>query len=616
MAKLLSTIIDGFLSSKKFVSGFLGEGWRLGKRGRRYTLEVDDVVVRHTMTVFELLISKIRAVKGALGISQGCGKVKEVREEEDVYVLTLEEENTFRANDLVRCQSFGQNSRAYWVRISSVKDAEVVVAKSEFSEDDSIPEAGDELVQFGNTTDTARQSAIYLSADENGIPAIDVLQGIHEKSFEGCTKVRVGGLDGIIDPDFPEGIGDFGIYCENGYFKGTIAGGGGYMLRSDGTGYICNGAIWWDKQKKVHFDGEVVLGWENLPADAKELLKGDKGDQGEAGDKGEDANLLPWVEEWDRNKTQIGSDYLITPKIFSGTSSETGGKPVLTGVAFGRDVCEIDGKKKSGIFGLNEGKMTFGIDAETGEATYGGRISVNNMFEVDTEGRVYAGDADISGRITAIAGKIGGFKISGNSLTNEGFDNNAAIIFRNDAEASFAAIGGNTLPLSTALKALLRLDNKQTGMQTNYGAVIDVTGGRKNIALNISNGDIVMGNGIIQNFCIGAKVITESYKIKDSDTYTIYMNGASKKVDLTLPDNPPVGKVIMARVWGSYDMGIIAPAGAKVVVRDDTRWVIIKANSGGTYGCLTLVYFGDMWTDGIKRWFVFEGAGSFSEGNS
>ena len=83
MAKLLSTIIDGFLSSKTFVSGALGYGWKIWKTNGRYKFEVDDVVVRNTMTVFELLISKIRSVKGALGINQASGKIKSVREVED-----------------------------------------------------------------------------------------------------------------------------------------------------------------------------------------------------------------------------------------------------------------------------------------------------------------------------------------------------------------------------------------------------------------------------------------------------------------------------------------------------------------------------------------------------
>ena len=61
----------------------------------------------------------------------------------------------------------------------------------------------------------------------------------------------------------------------------------------------------------------MKLTWDNLPPDAKEMLKGDKGDPGDKGETGNDANLLPWVEEWASNKTEIGGEYIISPKIFS-----------------------------------------------------------------------------------------------------------------------------------------------------------------------------------------------------------------------------------------------------------------------------------------------------------
>lgn len=37
-------------------------------------LEIDAIRVRGQFTVFELLISKIRAIIGAQAITQGCGK--------------------------------------------------------------------------------------------------------------------------------------------------------------------------------------------------------------------------------------------------------------------------------------------------------------------------------------------------------------------------------------------------------------------------------------------------------------------------------------------------------------------------------------------------------------
>ena len=142
--------------------------------------------------------------------------------------------------------------------VKSVVGDSLYIPQTEF-EGQSLPEAADELVQFGNLVETTRQAAIYMSADESGVPCIDVLDGINSKSFDGCLKARLGCLDGITDNAFPEGIKGYGLFSENGYFKGTVAGAGVYMLRPDGSGYLAGGNISWDVQGNVTFSNAVKL---------------------------------------------------------------------------------------------------------------------------------------------------------------------------------------------------------------------------------------------------------------------------------------------------------------------------------------------------------------------
>lgn len=75
-----------------------------------------------------------------------------------------------------------------------------------------------------------------------------------------------------------------------------------------------------------------------------------------------------WLDEWDGNKTEIGGKYLVSPRMFSGTKDANEN---LTGVAFGRDVIKITDngvlKQKTGVFGIKDGIITFGLDAETGD---------------------------------------------------------------------------------------------------------------------------------------------------------------------------------------------------------------------------------------------------------
>ena len=129
MARLLGTTFRGWIgTATQFISGFTGQGWRLWKHKiangvGRYKLEIDDLMVRGTMVIFELIISKIRAIKGALGITQACGKIKAVRFFENNYYVKIEDEMSFMADDFIRCQKFNTSSTAlkgYWVKIFSI----------------------------------------------------------------------------------------------------------------------------------------------------------------------------------------------------------------------------------------------------------------------------------------------------------------------------------------------------------------------------------------------------------------------------------------------------------------------------------------------------------------
>lgn len=103
----LSAIIYEFLSSETFVPGFLGEGFKIWLENGNWHIECDNLTVRQTMNIFELLIQKIRSVNGAIVVSQSNGKVTAVEEVGTQYKLTTGDEfPTFQEGDLVRCQTF------------------------------------------------------------------------------------------------------------------------------------------------------------------------------------------------------------------------------------------------------------------------------------------------------------------------------------------------------------------------------------------------------------------------------------------------------------------------------------------------------------------------------
>jgi hypothetical protein len=93
-----------------------------------------------------------------------------------------------------------------------------------------------------------------------------------------------------------------------------------------------------------------------------------------AGVPGIDSNLLDWVADWNSGKTVIDAQSVITPKIFAGTKNVNG---TLTGMAIGRFSLStrnasgvIASEIVNGIYGFNDGKKTFSIDA-TGNVQLG-----------------------------------------------------------------------------------------------------------------------------------------------------------------------------------------------------------------------------------------------------
>ena len=330
MAILGSSLLDGFLESAKatgkmiknslgkeipemvrtFKSGFVGSGWKIWNSGvgkEEYTAEFDNLRIRGTMAVHELIIQKIRAICGALGISQACGKVESVSEDSNNYYFTLEGEDTsgyggFMEGDLIRCQRWtNKGIKGYWVEVSSVSgDGRILtIKKSEFNgiicdeneknggeqvsnlnnvnlvyrqtpitigrknltvsktsgfSNMETPAKGDEIVQYGNTKNEKRRTAVYIHATEGTQPAMDILFGIKEKSFAGCLKVRLGG--GLPDN------GGVGLYCEEGHIIAKSGAEVLYEMKPDGYFNLGKGKLIYDPIKDTLTLGEdTIIQW-------------------------------------------------------------------------------------------------------------------------------------------------------------------------------------------------------------------------------------------------------------------------------------------------------------------------------------------------------------------
>lgn len=232
-AKMVTAYAES-VGSAGFIDGFDGEGfrfWRDIDTGESFG-ELDHLTVRRAMSVFELIIQKIRAVGGQFIVSAASGKIKDVELVGSgrlaTYAVTFEDEAGFQTGDYMRCQTFtGGSLKSYWVKVASVDaDGKVGVLASSFT-DTVKPEPGDECVLLGSE-DSGRQGAILIASTDDGSlkgkPRIDVLGGISGPTLTGCLRARLGYLDGISDAAFPADAQPqgYGLYSDNAYLKGRF----------------------------------------------------------------------------------------------------------------------------------------------------------------------------------------------------------------------------------------------------------------------------------------------------------------------------------------------------------------------------------------------------------
>lgn len=97
-------------------------------------------------------------------------------------------------------------------------------------------------------------------------------------------------------------------------------------------------------------------------------------------------------------------------------------------------------------------------------------------------------------RIDDHSARIGGFNVDAYGLVNDGFDNDAYIIFRNDSQKTFAGIGGNILPSTSGLRGVGRFENHDSddlwALGTNYALLVSAQGANQNVAIQLNGGSV------------------------------------------------------------------------------------------------------------------------------
>lgn len=147
-----------------------------------------------------------------------------------------------------------------------------------------------------------------------------------------------------------------------------------------------------------------------------------------------------------------------------------------------------------------------------------GVVTANKYFKINLDGSMHAS-----------AGQIAGLKIEGEGLTNQGFDNDAYIILRNDSHKVFAGIGGNVLPASTGTRAVARFTNEESSKyfgDVNYSVVCGAKGAVTNVALDMTLGGYVAGLRIKNAYMSSGGSTYRTAKEIDKNVHSVLLAGA------------------------------------------------------------------------------------------
>lgn len=234
------TFTIGVQTSQTYTSGGTVTG-----RAMQSTGEVDNLVVRGSMRIYELLVQQIRATNGSVFVTS-TGKIASaslttgtIGAASSTYTLTTENgtNHGFAANDLIRAQKWSGGGTVYQVdlQVTSVTSTTVFVATllstNAYIQTTGVSAfTGLDFVRLGNSSDTSRQGAVYLTADDSSAPYIDIIDGVAAHSEFNSTakvKVRLGKLSGIIDTAV--GLNSsavYGLYSDSAFLKGNLVVGG------------------------------------------------------------------------------------------------------------------------------------------------------------------------------------------------------------------------------------------------------------------------------------------------------------------------------------------------------------------------------------------------------
>lgn len=248
-----NSVFAGDLSSPDFVAGFLtGKGWRLknepvenaaGVLENKYNLELDNLTVRGTMRIFEMIISQLLGENDNRIFSAMMEVDHYDAESGRVYLDTKAGRmyNSFRKGDYIMVQQYnglpseendhyitkhyellvkeigtegeGEN-RLAWVTFENFTSSMAGATP------EKLIKKRDTFVRVDNVSDHGRKGIIQVMTVGSDTPYIDIVHGM-KTNPDAALKGRLGNLNGIRHPILGQ-LKGFGEYLNNLYAVGEF----------------------------------------------------------------------------------------------------------------------------------------------------------------------------------------------------------------------------------------------------------------------------------------------------------------------------------------------------------------------------------------------------------
>lgn len=239
------TILTDRITSKTYQSG--NKGFSIDANGNA---EFGNLSIRGEFAANSINYNKISATNGEVWITDAA----QIISIDDTIKEVVVTDNVFRTDDILLCQIFnGSSVKRCEIKITALVSSSTESATYQYTNISNSNKlvAGDTLVRTTNASNTDRNQYMKLSPYHGAI--IDVINS-------NDVVTRLGCLSGISDSNFGL-LSGYGLYSDNTYLKGNFAT-SSTQFNADGSGYIANKAIQFDKNGNVTFSNNVKLNWQ------------------------------------------------------------------------------------------------------------------------------------------------------------------------------------------------------------------------------------------------------------------------------------------------------------------------------------------------------------------